>query len=145
MRILNFLFCSLLCFQHGHSDIPFLRGRWVAGSKDDVSSYFQVRNSSIYAIKKNAKLSMDIKNIQHRPDRTVEFEMANLRIHSVPMVFNVLDYKIVAVLRLLMKHGVTLEFQRLSSSSIVVNWTIREKDRTLHTGRLTLSNVSDET
>lgn len=145
MKLVNFLVCSLLCFQQGQCDLSsFFKGRWIAGSKDRDSSYFQVKNSSIFAIKKNAKLSMDIKNIQHRPDQTVQFEMANLRIHSIPMVFNVMDYKIVSVLRLLMKHGLTLEFHNMSPSSVVVHWTIRDKENVLQKGRLTLTNTIDE-
>lgn len=144
MKLVNFVVCSLLCFQHGGCDISsFFKGRWVASTKERDASYFQVKDSSIFAVKKNAKLSMDIKNIEHRPDQTVQFEMSNLRIHSVPMVFNIMDYKIVSALRLLMKHGLTLEFHEVSAQSMLVHWTIRDKENVLRKGHLTLTNTID--
>ena len=145
MKLVKLFVCSFLCFQQGQCDLSsFFKGRWAtaAESKGRDPSYFHVKDSSIFAIKKNAKLSMDIKNIvQHPTNHTIQFQMTNLRIHSVPMVFNVMDYKILSALRLLMKHGLTLEFHVLSSQSIMVHWTISEKDRVHQKGQLTLSNL----
>lgn len=149
MKLVRFVACSLLCFQHGQCDLSSLfKGRWVANPTARDGSYFQVNDTSIFAVKKNAKLSMEIQNIQqrHGSNRTVQFEMTNLRIHSVPMIFNILDYKIVSAIRLLMRHGLTLEFEMLSSSSVRVHWAIKEKakDHIHQKGQLVLNNADTD-
>lgn len=155
---------SIMCFQGTHCDFPFFKGRWSSSSNVEQSSsssiitnnhentidtssstpYFQFKDSKLFAVRDNAKLSMDIKNIgRSNENNHLQFQLANLKVHSVPLYFSIFDYRIVSFVRLLMKHGLTIEFHSISKDDLVVKWIVRDNDRVLQKGKLLLSNIGD--
>jgi hypothetical protein len=142
MRVLNILF-GTLCFQGGSGDLSFLRGKWKGLMNQNDSSYFHVKDNSIYAIRENAKLSMDIKFVKKQND-VLHLNLNNLKIHSVPVMLSVFDYRVVNFVRRLMKHGMTLEFSTLPNTTLVVSWKIHhsEDNKVIQEGEVMLSQFS---
>ena len=139
MKLKNIIFWGL-CFQRGGCDISHLTGRWKSPLDTSDTSYFQVKESAIFAIRPDAKVSMDIRNIK-KNNNIIELEMDNLKVHHAPLYLNVFDFRVLRFVRHLMKHGLTLEFSTLPNSTVVVNWRVEEKNKDiiLQQGNLCLS------
>jgi len=142
LYVMMMMCCSVMSFSLSFNDLPFLKGRWSV--KKDDTAYFQFKDDCIYAIKKNAKLSMDIKKIQHN-ENDIHLEMNNLKMHTIPLVFNGFDFKIASMIRSVMKHGALLKFKTLSKEMVIVTWYIQHQDTNeiLYTGELQLMNIED--
>lgn len=144
MKILNIIFWSL-CFQRGGCDLSLLQGKWRSITDLNDSSYFHVKDTSIFAVRENAKLSMDITNFK-KEKNILQLQMNNLKIHHAPLYLNVFDLRVFSFMRTLMKHGMTLHFSTLPNATMIVRWSVSEKDKTkiLHEGKIMVSNVPDE-
>jgi hypothetical protein len=94
----------------------------------------------IYAIRESSKVSMDIKNFK-KHNNQLQLQMDNLRVHSAPMYLSVFDYRVLRFIRILMKHGMTLEFASLPDKTVSVKWKIQDAavNKTLQEGKLYLS------
>lgn len=138
--------------QEKNAFVPWFKsmnnGKWIDPSKykDKSSPYFKIDEKSIYAIKHNAKVSMDIKNIQKTEENVIEFKMHNLKIHSIPYTFSVSDYKAFDLIYKVIKNGLTFKIQYVNNSSVCVEWSIFDDkiNKTYQKGIFFLSNIDDE-
>lgn len=139
MKLKNIIF-GVMCFQRGVCDLSFLKGKWGSTVKSENSSYFHVKDSSIYAIREDSKVSMDIKKFE-KNGSLLKLEMNNFKVHSAPLFLNVFDYRVIRFVRNLMKYGISLEFATLPNSSLVVNWKVHanDKENVIQEGKLYLS------
>ena len=83
---------------------------------------------------------MDIKNFK-KNNNLLQIQMDNLRVHSAPLYLSLFDYRVLRFIRVLMKHGMTLEFASLPDQTLMVKWKIQETmaNKTLQEGKLYLS------
>ena len=114
MKILN-LFLPIVCFQHGYSDNPLYNSKWFATRNGD-RSYFHIKESSIFVIRNDAKISMDIQNMSVKEDK-IQFDMHNLKVHTIPKFFNAFDFRVISAIRMLMQHQLTLHIDCLLYTS----------------------------
>lgn len=146
MKILN-LFVPICCFQHGYSDNPLYNSKWFVTRNGD-RSYFHIKDSSIFVVRNDAKLSMDIKNMSVKEDSRIQFDMNNLKVHTIPKFFNAFDFRVISAIRMLMQHQLTLNIEMDSEQLATVTWTISHKTNhdTLKQGQLQLEkdNQIDE-
>lgn len=137
MKFTNIIFWAM-CFQKCGCDFSSLHGKWKPALELSNNSYFHVKDSSIYAIKENAKLSMDIRNFK-KNDNIMQLQLDNLQVHHAGIYLSMFDYRVIRFVRRLMKHGMTLEFSTLPDSTLSVTWKIHENGVILQEGNVCLS------
>lgn len=138
MKILNF-FLPVVCFQHGYSDHPLYNSKWFV-TKNGDRSYFHVKDSSVFVVRNDAKLSMDIQNLSVKEDNRIHLDMHNLKVHTVPKFFNAFDFRVITAIRMLMQHQLSLQIEMTSDKLATVTWKIAHKTNndTLKQGQLQL-------
>lgn len=128
------IFFSTLCFSNGVYDMNFLRGKWFSIFETNATSYFHVKDSSIYAVMDTAKVRMDVTRIW-KEDGMMKLHVQDLKILSTPKNMNIFDFRVYSFIRVLMKHGMNLHLEHLPNSTTVVHWAVEEEDtvkRTVH-------------
>ena len=138
MKILP-VFFSTLCFSNGVYDMNLLRGKWTSIFDTNATSYFHVKDSSIYAITDNAQVRMDVKRVW-KENGLVKLHAEDLKILSSPKHMNIFDFRIYSFIRVLMKHGMTLQLEHLHNMTTIVHWTVEDnvKKRVHHKGEVSL-------
>lgn len=139
----NTIFLWTLCFQRVGSDLSPFHGKWRGLTTNNTPSlpYFQIHPTTVYAIHDDAKVSMDVKSFQDKSTH-IHLEMHNLRVHKAPLNLHLMDYRILRLVRLLMKHGLNLHVVSLTKSEITVRWVIGDP-HPLETGEVHLQRTAD--
>lgn len=153
MKLIPFFFIctSISSGFSGFSDFNLLGNlRWLANGfwtspnlqKTKTIPYFTFQNNSIYAVRENSRVSMDIKNIEMTEDNIVRFNMFNFKVHSAPMFLSISDYRIFRFVQLITQHGLIFEIPPLTNGNLTVAWSIvdTDKNKTFQQGNIVLSN-----
>lgn len=123
------------------------KGKWIDPLiyKDSKSPYFKISEETIYAVKHNAKISMDIKDIHKTEENIVRCKMHNLKMHSIPLTISLSDYKILDLIHKIMKHGLTFKIEFVNDSFISAEWNIFDEsnNKTFQKGICLLSYIEE--
>jgi hypothetical protein len=122
------------------------QGLWTGPNQQQTKTtpYFTFKDDTLFAIKESSRVSMDIKNVEFTDDDNIRFRMHNFKVHSAPISFSIIDYRIFRFIQLVTQHGLVFEIPPLNNGNLTVKWSISNEEKIFQQGNIVLSNQNFE-